>query len=124
MQKAPVLAFGLMAVLILPVFTLMLTPSFSQTAKGAYIDQARFIERTDENLALEEVKSGSLDAYYFRIPLESAGDLKNDPRVESYDRLAGSAGLLLNPAPAEDGDSLNPFQLQDVRYAMNYLIDR
>jgi ABC-type transport system substrate-binding protein len=49
--------------------------------KGPYIDQARFIHRTDENLALEEVKSGSLDLYFFPIPHEAANDARNDPRL-------------------------------------------
>jgi len=121
-QKAPVLASSIIFLLTFSAFA-MVSPAFAQAGKGAYIDQARFIERSDENLALEEVKSGGFDAYYFRIPLEVADDAKDDSRLTTYDRTAGSAGLLLNPAPAE-GDSLNPFQLREVRYAMNYLVDR
>ena len=49
--------------------------AFSQIQeKGPYIDQARFIQREDENLALEEVKSGTLDTYFSPIPAESAND--------------------------------------------------
>ncbi|HEU4605622.1 MAG TPA: ABC transporter substrate-binding protein, partial [Nitrososphaera sp.] len=122
MKKAPVLASSIMFLLIFSAFATV-SPALAQAEKGAYIDQARFIERSDENLALEEVKSGGFDAYYFRIPLEVADDARDDQRLKTYDRTAGSAGLLLNPAPAE-GDSLNPFQLREVRYAMNYLVDR
>lgn len=71
-----------------------LNPSFSQSdEKGPYIDQATFIWREDENLALEEVRSGDFDAYFFRIPLEAADDAKNDARLKVYDRTAGSQGL-------------------------------
>jgi peptide/nickel transport system substrate-binding protein len=95
-----------------------------QQQKGPYVNQVTFIHRDDENLALEDVKSGNLDAYYYQIPLESAADAKNDQRVTIYDRTAGSAGLLMNPAPSKDGSTLNPFSLKQVRFAMNYLIDR
>jgi peptide/nickel transport system substrate-binding protein len=121
-QKAPVLASSIIFVMIFSAFAVV-SPAFAQSEKGAYIDQARFIERSDENLALEEVKSGGFDAYYFRIPLEVADDAKDDSRLKTYERTAGSAGLLLNPAPAK-GDSINPFQFREVRFAMNYLVDR
>jgi peptide/nickel transport system substrate-binding protein len=99
--------------------------AFSQVQqKGPYIDHARFILRADENLALEEVKSGSLDMNFFPIPPEAANDARNDPRLKVYDKTAGSLGLFVNPAPAADSNILNPFQFKEVRYALNYLIDR
>jgi len=118
-----------------PVFTilallpfLLLTPAFVSAAQsngtGAYIDGVRFIQYLDDNVALEELKSGNLDTYYFRIPLEAAAEIKKIPSLKEYDKLSGSFGLLLNPAPSKDSSSLNPFSLKEVRYAMNYLIDR
>jgi peptide/nickel transport system substrate-binding protein len=97
---------------------------FAQPAKGPYVDQVRFIHYEDENVALEQVRSNNLDAYYFRIPLESATNAKNDPRIKIYDRLAGTNLLLLNPAPSKDDRTINPFQFREVRFAMNYLLDR
>ncbi len=44
--------------------------------------------------------------------------------MKVYDRIAGSFGLLLNPAPSKDNNSINPFQFRQVRFAMNYLVDR
>ncbi|HJU94666.1 MAG TPA: ABC transporter substrate-binding protein, partial [Nitrososphaera sp.] len=99
--------------------------AFSQVQeKGPYVDQARFIHRADENLALEEVKFGSLDMYFFPIPHEAANDARNDPRLNVYDTTAGSLGFFVNPAPAADSNVLNPFQFKEFRYALNYLIDR
>ena len=46
---------------------------------------------------------------------------KNIPNLKEYDKLSGSFGLLLNPAPSNESGSLNPFSLREVRYAMNYL---
>ncbi|MDQ3807152.1 MAG: ABC transporter substrate-binding protein, partial [Thermoproteota archaeon] len=100
-------------------------PTFPQVQeKGPYIDQGRFIQRTDENLALEEVKSGTLDMYFFPIPHEAANDARNDPRLKVYDTTAGTLGFFVNPATAADPNILNPFQFKEVRYALNYLIDR
>ena len=126
LQKARLVA-SIVSVVVLLLFTFVAidNSAFSQVQeKGPYIDQARFIQRADENLALEEVKSGSLDMYFFPIPYESANDARNDPRLEVYDTTAGSLGFLVNPAPAADPDILNPFQFKEVRYALNYLIDR
>ena len=120
--RAPIL-------IILTLLSLvLLTPAFASAAQsngtGAYIGGVRFIQYLDDNVALEELKSGNLDTYYFRIPLEAASEIKNIPSLKEYNKLSGSFGLLLNPASSNDSGTLNPFSLRDVRYAMNYLIDR
>lgn len=127
LQKSRVLSSK---VAVVVVVLLLLTFSsenvvFSQTQeKGPYMDETRFIQRADENLALEEVRSGALDMYFFPIPLEAANDARNDARLKVYDKTAGSLGLLINPAPAAEPNIVNPFQFSEVRYALNYLIDR
>lgn len=106
-------------------FIVIGSPAYSQIEKkGPYIDEARFIQREDENLALQEVKSGALDTYFFQIPREAANDASNDPGLRIYDKTAGSLGLLVNPAPGDDPNIINPFALKEIRYALNYLIDR
>ncbi|HYX55313.1 MAG TPA: ABC transporter substrate-binding protein, partial [Nitrososphaeraceae archaeon] len=87
--------------------------------------EIRFIHYLDENVALEDVKAGNLDTYYFRIPLEVASDIKSNQNVKTYDRISQSFELLINPAPSrKDTSTINPFEFREVRYAMNYLIDR
>ena len=92
--------------------------------KGPYIDEARFIHYLDENVAIEEIKIGNLDSYYFRVPLEFVSDLSANPNLKVYDRIAGSFSLLLNPAPPKDDNLINPFAFKEIRSAMNYLINR
>jgi len=101
-----------------------LPPSFEQTIKGPNADSIKFTQYPDENIALQAVKSGDIDVYLYRIPIELVADTKKDPNVTVYDRDAGSFGLLFNPAPSRDSSVLNPFQIKQVRFAMNYLIDR
>jgi peptide/nickel transport system substrate-binding protein len=125
LQIARLLASNVIAVLLLYSFVAAEYSAYSQTQKkGPYIDEARFILRENENLALEEVRSGALDTYFFSIPLEAANDARNDPGLREYDKTAGSLGLFVNPAPAADSHIVNPFQFREVRYALNYLIDR
>lgn len=127
-EWAPVLKscpiFLILVLLPLVVLVPDLARASQSNGTGAYIDSVRFIQYLDDNVALEELKSGNLDTYYFRIPLEAASEIKNIANLKEYDKLSGSFGLLLNPAPTNNSNSLNPFSLREVRYAMNYLIDR
>jgi peptide/nickel transport system substrate-binding protein len=91
---------------------------------GAYLDSIRFIQYIDGNVALEEIRSGNLDTYFFRIPLEQASSVYDDDNLNVYEKGGGSFGVLLNPAPSNSSKSLNPFQFREVRFAMNYLINR
>jgi peptide/nickel transport system substrate-binding protein len=93
--------------------------------RGAFVDTVRFIRYSDQNVALEQIKLGNIAVYYFGIPLEVVSEVRNNPAVQVYDRTAGSIGLLLNPAPVQDNSkSINPFQLREIRYAINFLVNR
>jgi peptide/nickel transport system substrate-binding protein len=97
----------------------------SNAPKGSYVDAVRFIRYSDQNVALELIKQGKIAIYYFAIPLEVVAEMLNNPAVQIYDRTAGSFGILLNPAPSNDSSrSINPFQIREVRYAMNFLVNR
>lgn len=92
--------------------------------KGAYTDNIRFIQYLDGNTALQEIRNGNLDTYYFRIPLEKVSSISNDTSLKIYEKNAGSFGFLLNPAPSNGSNVLNPFQFKEIRFAINYLINR
>ena len=97
---------------------------YNNATKGSFADTVRFTGYSNQNLALELVKQGKIAIYYFAIPLEVVPEMMNNPNVQIYDRTAGSFGLLFNPAPYNDSSILNPFQIREVRYAMNFLVDR
>ncbi|MEM2923417.1 MAG: ABC transporter substrate-binding protein [Candidatus Nitrosocaldus sp.] len=115
-----VVVSSLIALLLLP----LPSPShvYAQQQKGPYLDEVQFIHYLDENVATNEVKARNLDTYFWRLPLDLVQSLKDDPNIRIYDAPGGSLSLLLNPAPADD--TLNPFSIREVRYAMNYLINR
>jgi len=92
--------------------------------KGAYTDNIQFIQYLDGNVALQEIRAGNLDTYYFRIPVETVASISNETNLKLYEKNAGSFGFLLNPAPSKNPDILNPFQFREIRFAINYLINR
>jgi len=57
---------------------LMLYASFAE--KGTFVDQVKFIQYLDENTALEEVRNGNLDFYFFRV---------SSDRIESSEAREG-----------------------------------
>ena len=106
------------------IFQITSSYASSSDEKGAFVNSIRFIQYLDGNTALQEVRLGNLDAYLFRIPLERTLDAYRDPLLKIYEKNAGSIDLLVNPAPSKDASILNPFEFRQIRFALNYLIDR
>src|SRR5712691_11114585 len=69
--------------------------------KSTYLDTVTFIQYLDDNVALQENKIGHLNNYFFRIPLETVSCVKADPNLKVYERIAGSFGVLMKPAPSK-----------------------
>lgn len=89
--------------------------------KGTFVDTVQFIQYIEESTALEEVKKGKLDLYYSRIPSELLQNKESLDGLQIFDVTGGSFSLLLNPA---QGERFNPFSFQEVRFALNYIVDR
>jgi len=89
--------------------------------KGTYVDEIKFIQYLDENTALEEVKNGNLDMYYYRISSDRLEDSESRDTLKVYESTGGYYSILLNPT---DEGPFNPFSIQEVRYAVNFLVDR
>ncbi|HEU5461012.1 MAG TPA: ABC transporter substrate-binding protein [Nitrososphaeraceae archaeon] len=117
-----ILPIILLCFLFLLLFQLSFEISTQEESKN--IDNVRFIHYLDENVAIEEIKSGNLDTYFFRIPLDLVSDIKNDISITLYDKIGGSFGILLNPSPSSTNDTINPFEFRDIRFAINFLINR
>ena len=89
--------------------------------KGTFVDSIQFIQYLDENTALEEVRNGNLDMYYYRISSDRIENPKTREGLQVYDSTGGSYSILVNPAVSE---KFNPFSITEVRFALNYLVDR
>ena len=56
-----------MLVIILALSIIAIAHNESFAEKNTFVDSIKFIQYLDENTALEEVKNGNLDMYYYRI---------------------------------------------------------
>ena len=109
----------LVVILALSIATIMYNESFAE--KGTFFDSVKFIQYLDENTALEEVRNGNLDAYYYRISSDRLENFQAREGLQVFDSTGGSYSILVNPAESEE---FNPFSNKDIRFALNYLIDR
>ena len=110
------LVFLAVIVLLSP---LMLHTSFAE--KGTFVDQVKFIQYLDENTALEEVRNGNLDIYFFRVSSDRIESSEAREGIQVFESTGGSYSMLVNPSVSE---SFNPFSITELRFALNYLIDR
>jgi peptide/nickel transport system substrate-binding protein len=105
------------------VFFISCDTAFSQSNQtGGYADQVKFIRFSNENVAYQEVSNGQLDSYFFQIPLQLVESAKKNPNLQVFEKEGLSYGLLLNPY--HGNQTFNPFSIKDIRFAMNFLIDR
>ena len=98
----------------------ILGPEIAFSEKGTNFNKVDFIQYSDENTAVEEVENGHLDIYYSAIPLDRLDD-QSRQHLKIFQSAGTSYSLLINPAISEQ---FNPFSIQEVRFALNYLIDR
>jgi peptide/nickel transport system substrate-binding protein len=111
----------ILLVLLLAILTSSITYDESFAEKNTFFDSVKFIQYLDENTALEEVRNGNLDLYYYTISPDRLESNQDTSGLQVFDSTGGSYSILVNPAESE---KFNPFSIQDVRFAINYLVDR
>ena len=109
----------LVFILAFSIATLMQTEVFGE--KNTFFDSVKFIQYLDENTALEEVRNGNLDIYYYRISSDRLESHQEREGLQVFDSTGGSYSILVNPANSEE---FNPFSSRDIRFALNFLVDR
>jgi len=111
----------LMLVLILALAITIFGQNKIFAEENSYFDSVKFIQYLDENTALEEVRNGNLDMYYYRISADRLENTKSREGLNVFDSSGGSYSILVNPAETE---KFNPFSIREIRFALNYLVDR
>ncbi len=109
----------LVIILAFSVTSIFYDESFAE--KNTFFDSVKFIQYLDENTALEEVRNGNLDIYYYTISPDRLESNQNREGLQVFDSAGGSYSILVNPAESE---KFNPFSSKDIRFALNYLVDR
>ncbi len=77
----------------------------------------------DVDRASRDLEAGNMDLYMFGLKIDAAEQLAEDPDFKLYQAPASTVSILLNPAPAYRGE-INPFSIQEVRFGVQFLIDR
>ncbi|MDE1725114.1 MAG: ABC transporter substrate-binding protein [Thaumarchaeota archaeon] len=107
--------------LLFLIVALFLVPSvIAFGEKNTNFDKVEFVQYSDDNTAIDEVKNGHLDIYYSPVPVDRLDDSSKN-YLKIYPSTGTSYSILLNPATSEQ---FNPFSIQQVRFALNYLVDR
>lgn len=109
----------LLLVLMLALF--VLGPAIAFGVKGTNFDRVQFVQYSDDNTAVQEVENGHLDMYYSAIPIDRLDD-QSRQHLQVFQSSGTSYSLLINPAVSVV--QFNPFSIQQVRFALNYLVDR
>ena len=89
---------------------------------GPAADKVYFTQ-FDVDRAPLEIQAGNMDVYLYGLKTEAAQELEGTEGIELIHAPATTLSLILNPAPAPEGE-LNPFSIPEVRRAMQYLVDR
>jgi len=98
-----------------------MTQNYAFAEKNTFFDTVKFIQYLDENTALEEVRKGNLDMYYYTVSPDRLETHQAKKGLQIFDSTGGRYSILVNPAESEE---FNPFSNKEIRFALNYLIDR
>ena len=77
----------------------------------------------DVGIASKELEAGAMDMYIFSLKTPAAEKLEGNPDVTVYQAPASTISIVLNPAPAPEGE-LNPLSIKEVRQALQYVVNR
>ena len=111
----------LLIIITIFIFTTSIMYNESFAEKNTFFDSVKFIQYLDENTALEEVRNGNLDVYYDSISSDRLENYQDRKGLQVFDSTGGSYSILVNPA---ESNEYNPFSNKDIRFALNYLLDR
>ncbi len=115
-------------------FALLFTAS-AQAKFGPYADKVIYDVRMDQTIGIKDTAEGKTDVFFTGIDGKTYQGIQpaDMDKLSVYAVPSGSWSLLLNPIPNKapytfqhkDGRIIfNPLAIREVRYAINWLIDR
>ncbi len=116
MSKA---AVALSLLLVLSLFPLAL----AQEVKGPAVDRIVFRGLGSQDIAEQEIRAGNIDLFFYNLKSEAARALRARGDLTLIEVPSSLVSIVLNPAPPPPGE-LNPFSMREVRYAMQFVVDR
>ena len=111
-----------MIMVLLFVASVGMSGCAKEEATGPASDAPIFKE-ISADLAGQAIEAGDLDYYIYPLTLAQAEANEGAPNLTFYHSPSSLVTVLTNPAPAPEGQ-LNPLSIREVRFALNYLVDR
>lgn len=107
----------------------------AQVKNGPIVDKVIYTVSMDQTLAMKDIVEGKADVFFQAVPANILRTLNeaDKAKLDIYAVPSGSWSLMLNPIPNKapytwtksDGvTEFNPFAIREVRYALNWLINR
>ncbi|MFW6072388.1 MAG: ABC transporter substrate-binding protein [Thermoplasmatota archaeon] len=106
----------------------------SSTAQTEFVDSITIEVRTDQTAAMDDVANGNLDVFLYPVPGKVYENVSDEwkEKMDTWRSIGSYNTMLYNPAhtvsPYECNVSselqFNPFAIEEIRQAQNYLIDR
>lgn len=114
---------------------LVLTGVAAQTKNGPIVDKVIYDVRMDQTIAIKDTAEGKTDVFFTGLNTKTYKGIQQSDmdKLVTYSVPSGSWSLLLNPIPnkapytfqTKAGKTVfNPLAIREVRYALNWLIDR
>jgi peptide/nickel transport system substrate-binding protein len=114
---------GVAAALALLLALSLLPLALAQEVKGPAVDRIIFRGLGSQDIAEQEIRAGNIDIFFYNLKSEAARALRARGDLTLVEVPSSTVSIVLNPAPAPSGE-LNPFSMREVRYAMQFLVDR
>lgn len=125
---------GLRMILVIVVTCSVLLPLLAAEKKGPIVDKIYVNVKMKEEIGLKDVAEGLSDIFFYGTdgPVIMGLDQATRDKLDMYIVPAGSWSLLFNPIPNQapylvkvaEKDYFNPFAMREIRFAMNFLINR
>ncbi len=106
----------------------------SAEKKGPIVDKVYVNVKMKEEIGLKDAAEGLTDIFFYGVdgPVILGLDQETRDKLDIYAVPSGSWSLLFNPIPneapylvkIEEKEYFNPFAIREVRFAMNFLINR
>ena len=102
--------------------------------KGGVPEKILYSVKMDQSVALKDIVEGNSDIFMTEVPAATLNGLDEDSKakLDIYPIPSGSWTFVLNPIPnkapyqvkVNGVTEFNPFAIREVRFALNYLMDR
>ncbi|HIP65694.1 MAG TPA: hypothetical protein EYH08_04110 [Pyrodictium sp.] len=114
-----------LAVLILSIFIASVLAPIIAAAQDAYVyvQKIKVMRIVEDQPAIQSLEAGQTQARLFSLRDPETVKKLEAKGFKVIAPLSGLVDILVNPVKCRDG-SFNPFTIPEVRYALNFIIDR